>query len=157
VLHLAERRLDGLLAQPVAALPSGVAEIRDHANIAPGATAGVIILAGGALTPVRSGTRGAPMTLFTVEVRGRPTLVFSSRDREAVGEVLAAAVSGDLAVLGRDGRPIWDGASQLALRQARPEEATRWQQGFARAVRVGESALVFLVEVVGPADAEEDE
>jgi hypothetical protein len=153
---LAERRLDGLLAQPVAALLSGVAEICDHANIAPGATA-VVILAGRALTPVRSGTRVAPMTLFTIEVRGRPTLVFSSRDREVMGEVLAAAVSGDLAVLGRDGRPIWDGASQLALRQARPEEATRWQQGFARAVRVGESALVFLVEVVGPADAEEDE
>ena len=73
------------------------------------------------------------MALFTVEVRGRPVLVFSSRDREAVGEALAAAISGDWALFGQDGRPIWDGESQLLLRQARPEEAARWQQGFARA------------------------
>jgi hypothetical protein len=59
-------------------------------------------------------------------------------------------------MFGPDGRPVWDGESQLLLRQARPEEATRWQQGFTRAVRVGDSALVFLVEVVGLADDEED-
>jgi hypothetical protein len=35
------------------------------------------------------------MALFTVEMKGRPVLVFSSRDRDAVGEVLAAAISGD--------------------------------------------------------------
>jgi hypothetical protein len=95
------------------------------------------------------------MALFTVEVRGRPILVFSSRDREAVGEALAAAISGDWALFGQDGRPIWDGESQLLLRQARPEEAARWQQGFARAARVGDSALVFLVEVAGPVEDDE--
>jgi hypothetical protein len=104
-----------------------------------------------------------PMALFTVEAKGRPVLVFASRDREAVGEVLAAAVSGDLAVVRPDGRPVWDGEGQLVLRQARPEEAGRWRQGFARrgfarAVRVGDSALVFLVGLVGPPDeAAEDE
>jgi hypothetical protein len=96
------------------------------------------------------------MALFTVEMKGRPVLVFSSRDRDAVGEVLAAAISGDWALIGQDGRPVWDGESQLLLREARPEEASRWRAGFAQAVRVGDSAVVFLVEVVGLAGDEED-
>jgi hypothetical protein len=126
------------------------------ADIDPDAMA-FVLRAGGALTPVRSGTGGAPMALFTIEVTGRPVMVFSSRDREAVAEVLAAAVSGDLAVRGPDGRPIWDGESQLVLREARPEEASRWEAGFARALRVGDSALVFLVAVIGPVDDDDDD
>jgi hypothetical protein len=95
--------------------------------------------------------------LFTVAVKGRPVMVFASRDREAAGEVLAAAFSGDLAVRGPDGRPIWDGGSALVLREARPEEASRWEAGFARALRVGGSAVVFLVEVVGSTDGDDEE
>ena len=72
--------------------------------------------------------------------------------------MLAAAVGGDLAVVRQeDGRPIWDGEGQLVLRQARPEEASRWQRDFARAVRIGDSALVFLVAVVGDVDEDEED
>ena len=101
------------------------------------------------------------MALFTVEVSGRPVLVFSEEDRGAAEELLASAIGPDLLDFEEDGRPVWDGEEELTVREARPEEAARWEQGLAEAKqhdgsgeRGPEGYAVFLIEV--DADMEED-
>ena len=94
------------------------------------------------------------MALFTVEVSGRPVLVFSEEDRGAAEELLASAIGPDLMDFEEEGRPVWDGEEELTVREARPEEAVRWEQGLAETRRddgSGEadegSHAVFLIEV----------
>ena len=105
------------------------------------------------------------MALFTVEVSGRPVLVFSEEDRGAAEELLASAIGPDLLDFEEDGRPVWDGEEELSVREARPEEAARWEQGLAEAGEDDgsgdedneddEGQAVFLIEAVD-AGAEED-
>lgn len=105
------------------------------------------------------------MALFTVEVSGRPVLVFSEEDRGAAEELLASAIGPDLLEFEEDGRPVWDGEEELTVREARPEEAARWEQGLAEAREDDgsgdeddeddEGQAVFLIEAVD-AGAEED-
>jgi hypothetical protein len=103
------------------------------------------------------------MALFTVEVSGRPVLVFSEEDRGAAEELLASAIGPDLLDFEEDGRPVWDGEEELTVREARPEEAARWEQGLAEAREDDGSGARgrrrgtgrFLIEAVD-AGAEED-
>jgi hypothetical protein len=104
------------------------------------------------------------MALFTVEVAGRPVLVFSEGDRGAAAELLASAIGPDLLDFedAEEGRPVWDGEEELTVREARPEEAARWEQGLAEARQDDgsgeaddESQAVFLIEAVD-AGTEED-
>jgi hypothetical protein len=102
------------------------------------------------------------MALFTVEVSGRPVLVFSEEDRGAAEELLATAIGPDLLDFEEDDCPVWDGEEELAVREANPEEAARWEQGLAEASEDGgpggaddEGQAVFLIEVVDTG-AEED-
>ncbi len=102
------------------------------------------------------------MALFTVEVSGRPVLVFSEGSRRAAEELLASAIGPDLLDFEEEeGRPVWDGEEELTVREAHPEEAARWEQGLAEAKqddgsgeRAPEGYAVFLIEV--DADTEED-
>ena len=102
------------------------------------------------------------MPLFTLEISERPVLVFSENDRDAAAELVAASIGPDLLDFeDEEGRPVWDGEEELTVREARPEEAARWEQGRAEAQRNAvadeqepEGFAVFLIEVDG--DAEED-
>ena len=102
------------------------------------------------------------MALFTVEVSGRPVLVFSEGNRRAAEELLASAIGPDLLDFEEEeGRLVWDGEEELTVREARPEEAARWEQGRAEAQRNAvadeqepDGFAVFLIEVDG--GAEED-
>ncbi len=101
------------------------------------------------------------MALFTVEVSGRPVLVFSEEDRGAAEKFLVSSIGPDLLDFEEEGRPVWDGEEELTVREARPEEAARWEQGLAEARQDDSSGeaddgshAVFLIEV--DADAEED-
>ena len=94
------------------------------------------------------------MALFTVEVSGRPVLVFSEEDRGAAEELLASAIGPDLLDFEEGGRPVWDGEEELTVRDARPEEEARWEQGLAEARQDDgsgdaddESHAVFLIDV----------
>ena len=96
------------------------------------------------------------MALFTVEVAGRPVLVFSEEDRGAAEELLASSIGPDLLDFEEteDGRPVWDGEAEFTVRDARPEEEARWQQGLAEAMQDDgsggadeKSHAVFLIEV----------
>ena len=99
------------------------------------------------------------MALFTVEVAGRPVLVFSEDSRDAAEELATSLIGPDLQDFESGGRPIWDGQSALSVREADSGEAARWQKGFEEAQDEGatgdepEEFAVFLVEL----DAEEDD
>ena len=104
------------------------------------------------------------MPLFTAEVAGRPVLVFPEEDRGAAEELLVSSIGPDLLDFedAEEGRPVWDGEEELTVREARPEEAARWEQGLAEAREddgsgddADEGQAVFLIEAVD-AGAEED-
>ncbi len=103
------------------------------------------------------------MPLFTVEVSGRPVLVFSEEDRGAAETLLVSSIGPDLLEFEEEeGRPVWDGEEELSVREANPEEAARWEQGLAEAKRDDgsggpdpEGYAVFLIEVEGD-DAGDD-
>jgi hypothetical protein len=93
------------------------------------------------------------MALFTVEVSGRPIVVFSEEDRSAAEETAALVIGPDLQGFNEAGQPLWDGTTELLVREASPGEAARWEQGFADAQdsASGESDpedyAVFLIDV----------
>jgi hypothetical protein len=99
------------------------------------------------------------MTLYTVEVSGRPVLVFSEENRDSAEELVASLIGPDLQDFAAGGSPLWDGKSELVVREADEAESTRWEEGLADAQEngsIGEDAddfAVFLVEL----DEEEDE
>lgn len=93
------------------------------------------------------------MALFTIEVSGRPILVFSEVDRSAAEEAAALVIGPDLQGFTEAGQPLWDGDTELLVREASPGEVTRWEQGFADAQKSApgeqdpEDCAVFLVDV----------
>ncbi len=94
------------------------------------------------------------MPLFTLEVSGRPVLVFSEDDRGAAEELATSSIGPDLLDFEEEGRPVWDGEEELSVREATSEEAARWEQGRAEAQRNAvadeqepDGFAVFLIEV----------
>ena len=94
------------------------------------------------------------MALFTVEVSGRPVVVFSDDDRARAEELVASTIGPELLVFEEAGTPVWDGEDELTVREAAPEEAARWEQGLPGAERrdgaggrVPEGYAVLLIEV----------
>jgi hypothetical protein len=93
------------------------------------------------------------MALFTVEVSGRPILAFSEEDRSAAEETVALVIGPDLQGFTEAGQPLWGGDTELLVREADPQEVTRWEQGFAEAQESApgeqdpEDYAVFLVDV----------
>ena len=101
------------------------------------------------------------MALFTVEVSGRPVIVFSDDDRARAEELVASTIGPELLVFEEAGTPVWDGEDELTVRGAVPEEVARWERGLPGAQRpdgpgepVPEGYAVFLIEV--DPDPEED-
>ena len=104
------------------------------------------------------------MPLFTLEVSGRPVLVFSEDDCGGAEELVASTIGPDLLDFEEEGgRPVWDGEEGLSVRDADPGEAVRWEQGRAEAQQDADADdeeepdgfAVFLIEAVD-AGAEED-
>jgi hypothetical protein len=98
------------------------------------------------------------MSLYTIEIAGRPIMVFAAQDRmEADAFAKADHLRGDLLVLEHEGRPLWNGQSELFVRETHPEEAARWEIAFAEMRQAGEASepedcATFLVEVRDPTD-----
>lgn len=100
------------------------------------------------------------MKLFTIEVAGRPLLVFPESDSGAAEELAVSSIGPDLLEFEADGEPLWDGEENLLVREAGPDEVSRWEQGFS-AAKAGSDAgeieadgyAVLLVDV----DTDEDE
>lgn len=104
------------------------------------------------------------MALFTVEVEGRPILVFSEEDREAAEDLLTSTIGPDLMDFEEEGTPVWDGQGALSVREADAAETAQWEAGFASSHSPSdteapeeEGYAVFLIEVDQPEDEDEDE
>ena len=100
------------------------------------------------------------MPLFTVEVAGRPIVVFSKEDRQEAAEIVTALIAPDLMEFEEDGRPIWDGNEPISMRAANEDEVAEWEQGFAESMASDGTAeqgtdgyAVFLIEVDEDMDA----
>ena len=103
------------------------------------------------------------MPLVTVEVAGRPVIVFSEESRDSAQEVMVSLIGPDLQDFESEGAPVWDGTAPLLLRDADAVESLRWEQGLAEAKEEseeepdGEDFAVFLIELDDEAEPEEDD
>jgi hypothetical protein len=103
------------------------------------------------------------MTIYVAEISGRGIAAFDAADEdEAKARLADTALRRDLVLLQNQGRPLWDGVSEIQLRGALPKEAETWQTGYSTAGKPGGSAdhqhgLVFLVPVVDPSTFDDDD
>ncbi len=103
------------------------------------------------------------MTIYTIEIAGRPTVAFSAENLLEAEEAQEGE-SGIEEVLSclddAGGKPLWDGGAELFLREAHEEEREKWDKVVAGAVHEGDVAsreeaveegyVVFLVPVSDP-------
>ena len=95
-----------------------------------------------------------PMPLYVIEIGAEPVVVFPEGSLElAREEARAGNVTEALQEFTRDGAPLWDGQTPLAVRDASDEEAAHYQAGFNEALADGDISedeqdefAVFLIE-----------
>ncbi len=97
------------------------------------------------------------MPIYTAEINGRGIAAFDAADLVAAEDWAYSTVFlEDLARLETDGAPLWDGAAEINVRPALPEEEAKWQASWGRALLRGDaeegkdSWVAFLVPVVDP-------
>jgi hypothetical protein len=98
------------------------------------------------------------MAVYVAEIRGRGIVAFNAnKAAEAEDLVRDPAILDDLMVLETGGLPIWDGVTEICVRQALPAEEAKWQASRAKAIRNGnvddsedEIWLAFLVPLTDP-------
>jgi hypothetical protein len=78
------------------------------------------------------------MAVYVAEIRGRGIVAFNAnKAAEAEDLVRDPAILDDLMVLETGGLPIWDGVTEICVRQALPAEEAKWQASRAKAIRNG--------------------
>jgi hypothetical protein len=99
------------------------------------------------------------MAVYVVEIEGRGVVAFNDeRSPEAEHFALDGALATDLMTLIHDGKPLWDGSSELFVRDALPDEQQKWRASQVQAMRSGEIDneaamwVLFLVPVTDPTD-----
>ena len=110
------------------------------------------------------------MTVWAVEVNGRAVLAVADEHRlDAEADLEPnGVIASDLSVLtDPSGAPLWDGKSELILREAESEEQAVWDKGVAEAILEGEvesreeaqedGYVVFLVPAIDPTDEDIDD
>jgi hypothetical protein len=106
--------------------------------------------------------RGERMTTYVAEIEGRAVVAFGAENyAEAQDLITTEWLHDDLAVLESNGRPLWDGKSELHVREAVEEERVQWESSWATALSQGEATadeidewVVYLVPVSDPTDNE---
>lgn len=95
------------------------------------------------------------MPVYVAEIAGRGLAAFDATDEKEALEVRLTdrAFRRDLIVLQNEGRALWDGVSQIGMRNASPEEEERWRSGM---LADGKDRFVFLVPVIDPSDRDDD-
>ena len=98
------------------------------------------------------------MPIFVCEISGRGVLAFSAQS-QAEAEAYAAStdLQADLMVFETGGEPIWDGETDMSVREAFPEERDKWRGSRAKAlldgeVQADEDWVTCLVPVTDPTD-----
>lgn len=104
------------------------------------------------------------MTVYVAEISGRGIVAFEATDEaEATAQLAGRDFQRDLYVLQNGGQPLWDGVSEVRLREALPNEAETWRTGRATAGQPEDSsydeenARVFLIPVVDPSSFDDDD
>ncbi len=112
------------------------------------------------------------MTIYTIEIAGRPTVAFSAENLLAAEEAQTGGggIEELLTVLDDvSGKPLWHGEAELFLREAHEDKREKWEKVIAHAILEGEPAsredaieecyVVVLVPVSDPTDddPEDDE
>lgn len=104
------------------------------------------------------------MTIFVAEINGTGIVAFSaSTPDDALIWADDEDLRSDLMYLeGPSGLPLWDGSSEIYVREADPEEADRWKASYMRARSDGDADdesdwVVYLMPVTEPVDADDDE
>jgi hypothetical protein len=79
------------------------------------------------------------MTVYVADIKGRGVAAFRA-DSGADAERLVhdRVFRDDLMALASGGLPLWDGVSDIQVRQARPDEEARWRASHANAIRRGD-------------------
>jgi hypothetical protein len=102
--------------------------------------------------------QGQRMTVYVAEIKGRGIAAFRAESAfDAERLVRDRVFRDDLMVLTTGGLPIWDGATQILVRQARPDEEAKWRASHAKAIRHGnieddeDAWIIFLVSLNDPA------
>ena len=97
------------------------------------------------------------MPVYVVEIKGTSVAAFGADNiSDAEGVVRDRSFCDDLIVLATDGLPLWDGVTRLQVRQARPDEESRWRASRAKAIRHGNiegeegTWVAFLVGLTDP-------
>ena len=106
-------------------------------------------------------SKPSAVMIFVVEIMGRSIAAFNAESKIA-GEAFVGEewFRSDLMALERDGKPLWDGKSEIYLREALAEEADQWRVAYARAqfksidseFGVDARWLLYLVPVSNPTD-----
>lgn len=84
------------------------------------------------------------MTIYTVEVGGRPVAAMQSTSLSAAEEILRSdALLNELTIYemegGEPGEPMWDGEAEILVRESFPFEVEVWERIRAKAVRDGDA------------------
>jgi hypothetical protein len=97
------------------------------------------------------------MPVYVVEIKGTSVAAFGADDgADADGVVRDRSFRDDLMALATGGLPLWDGVTEIQVRQARPDEESRWRASRARAIRHGDiegeedAWIAFLVALTDP-------
>lgn len=98
--------------------------------------------------------------IYVIEVAGRAVASFNcSGHEDALALTEEHFFREDLMALENDGRPLWDGSTDLTVRAARYAERRRHREHFRQQVGTGEAGfddelVMFLVPVSDPTDNE---
>jgi hypothetical protein len=95
------------------------------------------------------------MAIYVAEISGRGIAAFNAvNDTDAQAYLANKAFLHHLIVFQHQGRPLWDGISQIRMRIASREEVETWQVG---KISDEEAPCVFLVPVVDPSSFDDDD
>jgi hypothetical protein len=88
--------------------------------------------------------------IFTLEIDGRPTLIFEASGMAEASEICADPdLRTDLTALTSDGRPICAPEAMLAPRQATAEEIATFERAVSLAPPSQQPTMAFLIKVDG--------
>jgi hypothetical protein len=100
--------------------------------------------------PSKQSDRRGPLQLFTLEINGRPTLVFEAMEFAEAGEIsLDPDLRSDLRTLTADGIPICPLDATFSPRPATQEEIVVFERAVELAPASEEPTIAFLIKLDG--------
>jgi hypothetical protein len=97
------------------------------------------------------------MTVYVADIQGRGIAAFhADNGLDAESLVRDRVFRDDLMALATDGVPLWDGMTDIRVRQALPDEEAKWRVSRAKAIRHGnieekdDAWVAFLVTLTEP-------